>query len=88
MSEVMFEPLDTSPDARRAQRDAYRRLGGTERVAIAFRLGALVRETTLAGILRRHPTYSNMQLEMALRRLVLGDELVQMVWPNRELVDP
>jgi len=83
-----FEPLDTTADARDVQREAYRRLGGAGRVAILFRLSALVRETAMAGILSRHPGYNEAQVQMALRRLVLGDDLVRKAWPDRELVDP
>ena len=88
MPESMTSPLDTTADARDVQREVYRRLGGTERVAILFRLNALVRETAMAGIRRRHPSYADSQVHMAFRRLVLGDEVMQKVFPNQVLVDP
>lgn len=81
-------PLDTSIRAHDVQREIYRRLGGGERVAIAFRLTALVRETALAGIRRRHPDYSDLEARAALHRLILGDELMRKVFPKQELVDP
>jgi hypothetical protein len=84
----LIESLDTALAARNVQREAYVRLGGAERVAIQFRLTSLVRDTAMAGILSRHPEYSDAQAQMALRRLWLGDELVQKAWPDRELVDP
>ncbi|HXG55988.1 MAG TPA: hypothetical protein VNJ03_11460 [Vicinamibacterales bacterium] len=80
--------LDTTPDARDVQREVYRRLGGPGRVAILFRLNALVRQTAMAGIRRRHPAYAEAQVEMALRRLVLGDELMSKVFPDQELITP
>lgn len=83
-----YESLDTTTDADAVQLEAYRRLGGSGRVAILFRLNTLVRETALAGIRRRHPTYDEAQVRMALQRLVLGDELVRQVFPDREPVDP
>jgi hypothetical protein len=82
------EPLDTTADAHAVQLEVYRRLGGAGRVAVLFRLSTLVRETAMAGILSRHPGYDEGQVQMALRRLVLGDDLVQRAWPDRELVDP
>ena len=88
MNPRRLEPLDTTAAARDVQREAYRRLGGAGRVAIVFRLSALVRETAMAGILSRHPGYSDTQVQMALRRLVLGDDLVRKAWPDQELVDP
>jgi len=88
MNRMPFDPLDTTADARDMQREVYRRLGGAERVAILFRLSALVRETARAGIRSRHPGYHDAQVQMALRRLILGDDLVRKVWPDGELVDP
>jgi hypothetical protein len=79
---------DTSADADAAQLDVYRRLGGTERVAIMFRLSAMVRDVAMAGIRRRHPTYDETQVRLAWQRLVLGDELTRTVFPDRELIDP
>lgn len=84
----MTLPLDTSSEAHAKQNAVYRTLGGAERVAILFRLSALVRETARAGIRRRHPSYSDAQVELALRRLLLGDNLVRKAFPNDELVDP
>lgn len=81
-------PLDTSADADLAQIVIYRQLGGAARVAAAFRLGTLAKETALAGIRRRHPDYTEASAERALRRLRLGDALVQQVYPDEEFVDP
>jgi hypothetical protein len=88
LNQPTFEPLDTTADARDVQREAYRRLGGVGRMAILFRLTALVRETALAGIRSRHPEYDDAQVQMAWRRLALGDDLARKAWPDRELVDP
>lgn len=84
----MTLPLDTSPEARARQNALYRQLGGAERVSILFRLRALVRETARAGIRRRHPSYTDAQVDLALRRLALGDDLTRKAFPNDELVDP
>jgi hypothetical protein len=81
-------PPDTSPEAHQAQMEAYRRMGGAERVALAFRLTDLARRATLAGIRQRHPGYDDSQMLRALGRLVLGDDLARAVWPDQELVDP
>ena len=81
-------PLDTTADADAVQIAAYRRLSGTERVATMFRLNDLVRRAGIAGIRRRHPEYDEAQIHSAWQRLVLGDDLVRRVYPDRELVDP
>jgi hypothetical protein len=81
-------PFDTSPDAQAVQDDQYRRLGGSERVAIQFRLGSAARAMTRAGIRARHPDYNEDQVNMALARILLGDPLVRTVWPDRPLIEP
>ena len=80
--------LDTSEQADAVQLAAYRRLGGAGRVAIAFRLSALVRDTAVAGILQRHPDYSSEQAARAFQRLVLGDALMRDAFPQDDLVEP
>ena len=84
----MAAPLDTSLDAHRIQVEAYRRMGGTGRAAVMFRLNELARKMAIAGIRSRHPDYDDERLRLAFARLVLGDEVVQRVWPGRGLVDP
>jgi hypothetical protein len=70
------------------QRQIYVRLGGSERLAIAFRLSDTVRRMSIAGIRKRHPDYTDAQAERAFARLRLGDDLVRAIWPDRALVDP
>ena len=53
-----------------------------------FRLNELARKMAIAGIRSRHPDYDDERLRLAFARLVLGDEVVQRVWPGRGLVDP
>jgi hypothetical protein len=84
----MTLPLDTSIEARDLQRQIYRRLGGSERVAIVFRLNALVRETAMAGIRRRHPSYTDAEVRAAFQRLTLGDDVMNKAFPDQELVEP
>jgi len=79
---------DTSLDAHEAQILAYRRMGGAGRVAVMFRLSESARRWSIAGIRRRHPEYDDFQLRRALARMILGDDLVRRVWPDRELLDP
>ena len=81
-------PLDTSSAAHDVQRQVYLQLGPSARLAIMFRLTDTVRRLALAGIRARHPEYNEEQVRRAHHRLVLGDELMHTVWPDRELVDP
>lgn len=82
------QPFDTSADAHARQTEIYRAMSGAERVAIAFRLSAAARSTTMAGIMARHPDYSMSTAHRALARLTLGDDLVRRLWPGQPLVAP
>ena len=53
-----------------------------------FRLNDMVRKTAMAGIKRRHPEYSEWQVEWAWQRLTLGDVLAREVFPDRESIEP
>ena len=79
---------DTSHDADAAQLDAYRRMGGAERLAVMFRLTRMAREAAEAGIRSRHPDYDDARVRQALARLLYGDDLVRLAWSDQPLVDP
>jgi hypothetical protein len=84
----LTRPLDTAADAHDVQREIYRGMSGATRLAIAFELTEAVRRLTVAGIRRRHPEYSEDEVQSAWARLRLGDELCSEVWPDRPLVRP
>jgi hypothetical protein len=81
-------PPDTSPEAHQAQAEAYRRMGGTARSAVMFRLTDLARRNAIAGIRERHPEYDETQVRRAFGRLVLGEDLARQVWPGVEPAKP
>jgi hypothetical protein len=81
-------PSDTSLEGHAAQLKAYRRLGSARRSDLAGHLSADTRRLTRAGIRARHPEYTDEQTELALRRLLYGDELFQRAWPGRPFVAP
>jgi len=65
-----------------------RRLGGSERLAIAFRLTYLAREASRAGIRARHPDYADDAVKRAFFRMLHGDAVTRSVWPDLELLEP
>lgn len=79
---------DTSPEAESVQLEGYRRMGGAGRAQAMFRLNQMTRRMAEAGIRKRHPTYDDTQVTLALARLLHGDELVRRAWPGRELPEP
>ena len=85
---LRMRPRDTSPDSHEAQLRAYRRLGSAGRARVAAKLSTDTRELARAGIRARHPEYRDEEVENALRRLVLGDELFHRAWPALPLLAP
>ena len=83
-----MRPRDTTPESHAVQLDAYRRLGAPGRIRLAEQLSADTRQLTRAGIRARHPEYSEEAVEMALRRVLYGDDLVRRAWPGRPLLAP
>lgn len=58
------------------------------RMEIALEMSRLVLETTRAGIRSRHPEYTEAMVDLALRRLTLGDELFCAAHPDSPKLDP
>ena len=79
---------DTSIDAMAAQVAAYRAMGPARRVELAVAMSEEAREISRAGIRARHPEYSQTEVECALRRLVLGDDLYRAAWPGDPVLKP
>jgi hypothetical protein len=83
-----MHPRDTTLESHEVQLQVYRRLGATGRARLAGRLSADTRELTRAGIRVRHPEYTEEEVELAIRRLLFGDDLFRRAWPARPLLAP
>ncbi len=79
---------DTSPEARATLRARLLRMTPAERVDEGVRLSKLAREMMRAGIRARHPSYTSSEVEMALARLLWGDDLFRAARPDWPLLDP
>jgi hypothetical protein len=51
-------------------------------------LSAETRQLTRAGIRARHPDYTDEEVELALRRILYGDDLFTRAWPDQPLIAP
>jgi len=58
------------------------------RADLAARMSDEARNISLAGIFARHPEYDGARARRALFRLLLGDDVVRMLWPGEALVQP
>jgi hypothetical protein len=75
----MFDAGDTSPAAREAQLAVFRSMSASERVALAFQMSEEARAIAADGFRQRHPDASDVEVERAVRRLLLGAELADRV---------
>lgn len=55
---------------------------------LAVEMSEDVRAIAAAGIHARHPTYSSDDVQHALHRLLLGDDLFERAWPHAPLLPP
>jgi hypothetical protein len=79
---------DTSPEVEELMYERLRRMTPSQRVEQGARLCKLARQVMRAGIRMRHPDYEDAQVEMALARLLWGDELYRKARPQWPLLDP
>jgi hypothetical protein len=79
---------DTLPKAYARQIEVYRSMSPGRRVEIGIEMSEESFRVMAAGIQTRHPAYDRAQVEWALRRLRVGDELFQAAWPDAPLVAP
>lgn len=79
----MTRPADTTPDAWRRQLAIFRRLTGSERVAMAWSMSEAARELSAAGIRHRHPDWTADQVRDALLEQLHGAQLAEEVRRSR-----
>jgi hypothetical protein len=79
-------PQDTTLEAFRVQCEAYRRMPPEERLRNAFDMSNAIREVSAGGVRARHPDYTEEQVQLAVVRLMLGEQLFKEVHPGVEIV--
>ena len=79
---------DTSQAASQVVTQIFRSMTGAERVDLAVEMSEESREIGRCGIRSRHPQYTHADVEHALHRLLLGDALADMAWPEYSHLRP
>lgn len=79
---------DTSPEAAEILLQRIRRMTPSERFVEGEKLCRFSRQMMRAGIRDRHPDYGAEEVEMALARLLWGDDLYRKAKPHWPLLDP
>ena len=85
---MAFPPRDTDLRAHEVQMGIYRRMGGARRAGLGAEMSDEMCTTLCAGIRSRHPHYDEVDVQRALRKLLLGEDLVRRAWPDEPLRDP
>ncbi len=78
-------PADTTPEAAAVQLEIYRRMPPWRRLQIALELGDMVRSLSAAGVRSRHPEYSEEQVQLAVIRLSVGEQLFRRAYPGMDV---
>ena len=76
---------DTDADAREAQLEALRRLGGAARVEQVLSMSEEARRLSIAGLVGRSQALSPEEARAIVLRRILGDELYEAAYGNRSL---
>ena len=75
----MIDQRDTSAAAHEVQLAAFRRLTPSERAVVALLMSEEARALAAGGLRQRSPQASQAEIDAALRRLLLGRELADLV---------
>jgi hypothetical protein len=79
---------DTSMTTSRVRAEVFRRMTPAEKSAIVEEMSEEARQLARSGIRLRHPDYSPEDVEHALHRLLVGDDLADKAWPDHTHLRP
>jgi hypothetical protein len=80
-----YLPADTSLDAIRVQHAVYRRMPAEQRLRLGLQMSDSARAVSAAGVRSRHPEYTDRQVELAVIRMMLGEELFRLAYPGEDV---
>lgn len=78
-------PLDTNINAKKAQIIAIRNMSVSRRAELFFEMNENQRQILAAGVRQRHPDYSDQDVNLAVIRLMLGDDLFVKIYPDTRI---
>ncbi len=74
--------LDTSSKARKVQIEILRKMGPEQRLKVSLELTGYLKKLLEEGVKSRHPEYSEQEVKLAVIRILLGNELFEIVYPG------
>jgi len=74
--------LDTSSKARKVQIEILRKMKPEQRLGVSLELSKLSKKLLEEGIRSRHPEYSKQEVKLTVIKVLLGNELFEIVYPD------
>jgi hypothetical protein len=83
-----MRPLDTSSHAEKVQIEIFRRMDPEKRLRSASLLSETCRTLLAEGVRKRHPTYNEEQVRLAVIRCLLPESLFLQAYPSARDILP
>lgn len=83
-----MKQIDTSSESEKIQIEILRKMRPEQRLNLALQLCEIEKKLLIEGIRSRHPNYSENEINLALIRILLGDELFEKVYPFAKRIKP
>jgi|Deesub1362B_J571_1020462.scaffolds.fasta_scaffold05004_2 hypothetical protein len=83
-----MKELDTSSKVRKVQIEILRKMGPEQRLRVSLELTGLSKKLLEEGVRSRHPKYSEQEVKLAVIRILLGNELFEIVYPDAKNLKP
>jgi hypothetical protein len=80
-----YLPADTTLEAMRVQHEIYRRMPAERRLRMALQMSDAIRRVSAEGVQARHPEYTPRQVELAVIRMMVGEELFRRAYPGEDV---
>jgi hypothetical protein len=83
-----MKSIDTSREIEKIQVNILRKMEPEQRLKLVFQLFETEKKLLIEGIRSRHPEYTEKEIKLALKRIFLGDELFEIVYPKAKGIKP
>ena len=78
-------PADTPLEVIRMQHAIYRRMPAERRLKMALQMSDAIRRVSAEGVRARHPEYTPRQVELAVIRMMIGEDLFRRAYPGEDV---
>lgn len=79
---------DTFQETEKIQIELLRKMPLEKKWKVIFKFIEVQKELIIEGIRKRHPEYSDKEVYYAFKRIILGKELFEKVYPEAKYIKP